>query len=83
MQIDDAICMELLGDENIVAPRLSEFNIFRWKSRPYIIDFPQSVDKRMHPNPEEILDRDIKNVVKYFSKYFDINLEQIRGKFQN
>lgn len=117
LQIDDAIFMELLGDENSVAPRLcdielekseaekafssviksmetfwnfgivhadlSEFNILWWKSKPYIIDFPQSVDKRMHPNPREILDRDIKNVVKYFSKYFDINLEEIRSKFEN
>ena len=116
LQIDDAIFMELLGDETIVAPRLcdieldkieaektfnfviksmemfwdfgiihadlSEFNILWWKSKPYIIDFPQSVDRRMHPNPKEILDRDIKNIVKYFSKYIDIDLEEIRKKFE-
>ena len=117
LQIDDAIFMELLGNENLVAPRLcdielekteaekafnsviksmevfwnfgivhadlSEFNILWWKSRPYIIDFPQSIDRRMHPNPIEVLDRDLKNVVKYFSRYLDIDLEQIKHGFEN
>ena len=117
LQIEDAIFMELLGTENMVAPRLcdielenseaenafnsviksmktfwdfgivhadfSEFNILWWKSEPYIIDFPQAVDKRMHPNPKEILDRDVKNVVKYFSKHTKIDLEAIRSKFED
>lgn len=115
LQIDDAIFMELLGDENAVAPRLcdiklskeeaekifhdvlksmkifwdfgivhadlSEFNILWWQGKPYIIDFPQSIDTRMHPNVREILDRDIKNVAKYFSKYIDIDLEEVRSRF--
>ena len=116
LQIDDAIFMELLGDNNAVAPRLcdielekseaqktfdsviksvetfwdfgivhadlSEFNILWWKSNPYIIDFPQSIDRRTHPNPREILDRDLRNIVKYFSKYIDIDLEEIRSGFK-
>lgn len=116
LQIDDAIFMELLGDKNIVAPRicdvelekseakkafdsipksvetfwdfgivhadLSEFNILWWKFQPYIIDFPQSVDRRMHPNPREILDRDLRNIVKYFSRYIDIDSEEIKKKFE-
>jgi len=111
LQIDEAIFMELLGDETSVAPSLcdiklekeeakkafnsviksieifwdfgivhadlSEFNILWWNSRPYIIDFPQSIDRRTHPNPEELLDRDIKNVTKYFSRYMDIDPEQL------
>lgn len=117
LQIDDAIFMELLGDKNIVAPRLcdielekseakkafdsvlksvetfwdfgivhadlSEFNILWWKSKPYIIDFPQSIDRRTHPNPKEILDRDLVNIVKYFGKYVAIDLSEVKGKFEN
>lgn len=103
LQVENAIFMELLGDEYIVAPRLcdislnndeakkardlifknielfwdsgivhadlSEYNILWWKDNPYIIDFPQSIDVRTHPNSKEIFDRDLKNITKYFSKY--------------
>lgn len=116
LQIDNVIFMELLGDINIVAPRLcdivlnndeaekafkltlnsmkifwefgivhadlSEFNILWWKDSPYIIDFPQSIDRRTHPNPKEILGRDIKNVVNYFSKYQEINYNEIINEFK-
>lgn len=116
LQVDNAIFMELLGDINVVAPRLcdiefnkgeaekafklilnsmkifwefgivhadlSEFNILWWRENPYIIDFPQSVDRRTHPNPREILERDIKNIVNYFSKYQDINYNEIMNEFK-
>lgn len=74
--------IERFWNFGIIHADLSEFNILWWKSKPYIIDFPQSVDRRMHPNPKEILDRDIKNVIKYFNKYIDIDLEEIRKKFE-
>lgn len=111
LQVDDAIFMELLGDESSIAPRLcdiklekieaeeafdsviesiekfwgfgivhadlSEYNILWWNSKPYIIDFPQSIDIRLYPDPKEVLDRDIKNVVKYFSKYIDIDPQRL------
>jgi RIO kinase 1 len=103
LQIDDAIFMEILGDKNVIAPRLcdiklekreakkifnlvikniklfwdfgivhadlSEYNILWWNSKPYIIDFPQSIDRRTYPNPKKILNRDLENIVNYFSKY--------------
>lgn len=103
LQVENAIFMELLGDEYTVAPRLcdiglsdnevknalnlilknielfwdlgvvhadlSEYNILWWKDNPYIIDFPQSIDVRTHPNSKEFFDRDLKNITKYFSKY--------------
>ncbi|MFH1315692.1 MAG: RIO1 family regulatory kinase/ATPase [Candidatus Uhrbacteria bacterium] len=67
----------------IVHADLSEFNILWWKSQPYIIDFPQSIDRRMHPNPREILDRDLGNIVKYFGKYIVVDLEEIKSKFED
>jgi RIO kinase 1 len=103
LQVENAIFMELLGDEYTVAPRLcdirlsndeakkaqdlilknielfwnsgivhadlSEYNILWWKNSPYIIDFPQSIDIRLHPNAKELFDRDLKAINKYFSKY--------------
>ena len=103
LQVENAIFMELLGDEYTVAPRLcdirlsndeakkaqdlilknielfwnsgivhadlSEYNILWWKGNPYIIDFPQSIDVRTHPNSKEFFDRDLKTILKYFSKF--------------
>ncbi len=103
LQVENAIFMELLGDEYTVAPRLcdihlsnieakkaldlilkninlfwnlgivhadlSEYNILWWKNNPYIIDFPQSIDIRTHPNSKEFFDRDLKTILKYFSKF--------------
>ena len=107
LQVENAIFMELLGDEHTVAPRLcdirlsneeakraqdlilknielfwnsgivhadlSEYNILWWKNNPYIIDFPQSVDVRTHPNSKEIFNRDLKTIMKYFSRYGQMN----------
>jgi len=75
--------IEIFWNFGIVHADLSEFNILWWKSKPYIIDFPQSIDRRTHPNPKEILDRDLKNIVKYFSKYINIDLDEIKNKFED
>ncbi len=75
--------VKTLWDFGIVHADLSKFNILWWKSCPYIIDFPQSIDRRMHPNPREILDRDLGNIVKYFGKYIDIDLEEIKSRFED
>jgi RIO kinase 1 len=118
LQIDDAIFMELLGDINVVAPRLcdielnskeaekaftlvlksmeifwnfgivhadlSEYNILWWKDKPHIIDFPQSIDRRTHPNPREILERDLVHVVKYFGKYnINYDFNEILNRFKD
>ncbi len=74
--------IEIFWDFGIVHADLSEFNILWWKSNPYIIDFPQSIDRRTHPNPREVLDRDLKNVVKYFSTYMHIDSETIKSRFE-
>lgn len=61
--------IKIFWDLGIVHADLSEYNILWWKDNPYIIDFPQSIDVRTHPNSKEIFDRDLKNITKYFSKY--------------
>lgn len=75
--------VEIFWNEGIVHADLSAFNILWWNSSPYIIDFPQSVDRRMHPNARELLDRDLENVARYFGKYhLDISLSEIKSTFQ-
>jgi len=52
---------------NIVHGDLSEFNILLWNGEPYIIDFSQSVVAD-HPNARTFLERDVKNMCRYFKK---------------
>lgn len=58
--------IDLFWEEGIVHGDLSPYNVLWWKSKPYIIDFPQSIDIRQHPHPEELLERDKANIKKYF-----------------
>jgi len=50
---------------------LSPYNILLYKDKPFLIDFPQAVDRRM-PGVEtlcdELLRRDINRVCRYFKK---------------
>ena len=51
----------------LVHSDLSEYNILVGP-KPYIIDFGQGV-VLSHPNAEKYLERDVKNIVKYFAKH--------------
>jgi len=66
----------------IVHADLSEYNILWWHKEPYIIDFPQAVDKRTHPNPSELLVRDLKNITRFFGKFIEIDFEEVVGRFE-
>jgi len=46
---------------------LSSFNILNYNEKPVLIDFSQSTLVKS-PNSEELLERDVKNVVKFFNK---------------
>lgn len=50
---------------------LSEYNILFDGEDPWIIDWPQSVNKD-HPNASEILERDVQNILSYFERKFDL-----------
>ena len=73
--------MRIFWEFGIVHGDLSEYNILFWKKKPYIIDFPQSINRKEHPNAEEILIRDIRNVVRYFRKYGEREEENIIESF--
>ncbi|NMB91251.1 hypothetical protein GYA37_00185 [candidate division WWE3 bacterium] len=69
--------MKKFLDVGVVHADLSEFNILWWKEKPYIIDFPQSIDVKENTNAESLLLRDVNNVCKYFSKYIEINETEV------
>ncbi len=61
--------IELMYENGIVHGDLSAFNILYWNGKPYIIDFPQSLDIRNNPNAAEILQRDRDNISKWYQQY--------------
>jgi RIO kinase 1 len=65
----------------IVHADLSEYNILWWNNEPYIIDFPQALDKKANPNADEILDRDLRNITKFFGKFIKTDFDEIKKAF--
>jgi|TARA_B100000959_G_C14824867_1_gene559362 RIO kinase 1 len=61
---------------NLVHADLSEYNILIWNDAPVVIDFSQAVI-REHPRSEEFLKRDITNLVRFFSKYIELEEEKV------
>jgi RIO kinase 1 len=57
----------LYRDAKLVHSDLSEFNILLYEGEPVIIDMGQSV-MLDHPMSREFLERDVRNVVRYFRK---------------
>ncbi len=59
---------------HLIHADISEYNIIlRPDGRILIIDWPQAV-KTDHANAAELLDRDIKNVLTFFSRKFNVDL---------
>jgi RIO kinase 2 len=76
-----AVLMEILVnvrraflDAGVVHGDLSEYNvILKPDMHVLIIDWPQSV-KKNHPNAEELLARDVKNVLDFFGRKFRVKI---------
>lgn len=73
--------IKLMLDCGIIHSDLSAYNILWWQNKPWIIDLPQAIDIRQHPNRNELLKRDLDNIILYFSKYFEINSTSIYQRF--
>ena len=56
-----------LYKQGLIHGDLSSFNILNHNEKPYIIDFSQSTLVKT-PNSEELLERDVKNIVRFFGK---------------
>lgn len=59
---------KLYINAELVHADLSEYNIVLFKDEPYLIDMGQSVLKD-HPYAMSYLERDLKNVIRFFSKF--------------
>src|SRR3989338_453323 len=57
----------LYHDGGLIHGDLSSFNILNYEEKPFFIDYSQATLVGT-PNSEELLKRDIKNVIKFFSK---------------
>jgi RIO kinase 2 len=57
----------------IIHADLSEFNIMVDESGPKIIDWPQAVDAT-HPHAQELLERDLVNVLHFFERKYRIEM---------
>ncbi len=73
-----------LYKSGLVHADLSEYNILVSKGKPYLIDFGQGV-LLSHPNAEEFLERDARNICNFFKKSgveceVDGILRKIKGK---
>jgi len=63
--------IKMLYKKELVHADLSEYNILIHDEKPYFIDFGQGVVLK-HPNAYMFLERDIVNVLNYFSKHYKI-----------
>jgi RIO kinase 1 len=48
---------------------LSPYNVLYWADQPVVIDFPQAVDPRFNLNAYSLLQRDMDNIGRYFTRY--------------
>lgn len=69
--------IKIFFKNGIVHADLSEFNILWWQQKPYIIDFPQSIDIRNNLNYKKFLEKDINNIVIFFNKWIPINQKKL------
>ena len=59
--------MKKMYKEGLIHGDLSSFNILNHDEKPFIIDFSQATLVKT-PNSEELLERDIKNLIRFFGK---------------
>ena len=57
-----------LYQHSLVHADISEYNILLHNGKPYLIDFAQGVLTK-HPKAEEFLQRDLSNLIRFYSKY--------------
>ena len=59
--------MKKLYKGGLIHGDLSSFNILNHNEKPYLIDFSQATLVKT-PNAEELLERDVNNILKFFAK---------------
>ena len=68
--------MRIAYNENVINGDVSEYNILLDENQDiWIIDWPQAVTLE-HPNAEFLLRRDLHNIIRYFRRKYDLNLDE-------
>jgi RIO kinase 2 len=62
----------------IIHADLSEFNVMVDDSGPRIIDWPQAVEVK-HPHAQELLERDLTNILRFFERKYRIEMSLERA----
>lgn len=76
--------IETMLDNHRIHGDLSAFNVLYWRGRPVIIDLPQCVDPRQNSKARGLLERDVANVAKFFSRHgVDLDAERISTRLWN
>jgi RIO kinase 1 len=63
-----------LYDAKLVHGDVSEYNILMKDNLPYLIDFGQAVILK-HPNANSFLERDLSNILSFFSRKYNIEMD--------
>ena len=61
--------VELFLALNLVHGDLSPHNVLYWQGEVRVIDFPQAIDPRFNRHAQDLLSRDVANIVRYFQAY--------------
>ena len=67
--------LQLIYRKGIIHSDISEYNIFVYDGGVQIIDWPQYVETS-HPHADELLGRDVLNVLKHFKRKYNISRAQ-------
>lgn len=74
--------MKKLHKTGFVHGDLSEYNILNFNERPILIDFSHAVPLTT-PNVEELIEKDVKNVIKYFKKFgVKVDISKVKKSFE-
>lgn len=73
--------VELLLECGVVHGDLSAYNVLWWQDKPWIIDLPQAVDIRRNPHKNELLKRDLDNVMHHFLGRSEFSQKNIYKRF--
>ena len=66
--------LKLTYSKGIIHADMSEYNIFVHEEGVQIIDWPQYVEPS-HPHADELLERDISNILAYFKRKYELEAE--------
>jgi len=68
--------METAYDEGFVHADMSEYNVFVTTQGVVVFDWPQAIPTD-HENSEELLARDVENIVGYFQRKYPAHIEEV------